>query len=411
MTTQPGLGAAHASSRSAILDVIRAAGTISRVDLTQATGFSAPTVSIVVRRLVQEELVLEVGHGRSTGGKRPLLLQLNPRARFAIGVHLDDDGINFVIGDLAGTIVARWRRPRAGSDQPQGVVERIAREIRATLARVDLPIDKVLGVAVVAPGPLSGHAGLTYAPPVMAPWSDFPLAGALEDVIGLSVVLENDATAAALGEYWAGGIDVGTAFAALYMGKGLGAGIVLDGTVLRGASSNAGEVGHICLQLDGPECWCGSRGCVEALAGPGRVVERALERGMDLPGVSVATRFAEIARAAARGDVVAVELLQDSARYLAVATQTVANLLDLELFVLTGPAFALAGSLYLPVMQEHLDATFFARGAHAARVVISSIAPYSAAIGATALVLQSELSPRQTSSRVSVESQPLVAGG
>jgi predicted NBD/HSP70 family sugar kinase len=289
------------------------------------------------------------------------------------------------------------------------VVDRVAREIRQTLARVDIGIDKVLGVGVVAPGPFSRHAGLTYAVPVMAQWSDFPLAAALERAIGLSVVLDNDATAAALGEYWAGGVDVGTAFAALYMGTGLGAGIVVDGTVLRGASSNAGELGHICLQPDGPLCWCGARGCVEALAGPARVVQRAAEVGLELPGSSVAQAFAEIARMAARGDEVAVGLLQDSARYLAVAAQTLANLLDLELLVLTGPGFAMAGSQYLPVMQEHLDATFFARQAHSARVLISSNAPYAAAIGATALVLQSELSPRQAGSRVSVESQALAA--
>jgi predicted NBD/HSP70 family sugar kinase len=104
-----------------------------------------------------------------------------------------------------------------------------------------------------------------------------------------------------------------------------------------------------------------------------------------------------------------VALLQDSARYLAAGAQTLANLLDLELLVLTGPGFAMAGSQYLPVMQEHLDATFFARRAHGVRVLISSNAPYAAAIGATALVLQSELSPRQAGSRVSVESQALAA--
>ncbi len=410
MSTQPGLGAAHTSSRSAILDIIRAAGTISRVDLTQATGFSAPTVSIVVRRLIEEGLVVEVGHGRSTGGKRPLLLQLNPEARFAIGVHLDDEGINFVVGDLAGTIVARWRRAGVRAEPPPAVVARIAQEIAENLARVDIDRGKVLGVGVVGPGPFTRSAGLTHATPVMQAWTGFPLAAELEAALGVSVLLDNDATAAALGEYWAGGIDVGTAFAALYMGTGIGAGIVLDGTVLRGASRNAGEVGHICLQLDGPACWCGGRGCVEALAGPARVVERATEQGMALPEGSVAQQFAEIARTAARGDEAAGALLRDSARYLAVAAQTIANLLDLELFVLTGPAFAMAGSLYVPVMQEHLEATFFGRASHAARVVISSNAPYAAAIGGAALVLQSELSPRQVGSRVSIETPAVGVG-
>jgi predicted NBD/HSP70 family sugar kinase len=140
------------------------------------------------------------------------------------------------------------------------------------------------------------------------------------------------------------------------------------------------------------------------------VVERASEQGITLPEGSVAQQFAELARTATRGDEASGALLRDSARYLAVAAQTMANLLDLELFVLTGPAFAMAGSLYVPVIQEHLDATFFARASHPARVVISSNAPYAAAIGGAALVLQSELSPRQVGSRVSMEGPAVGVG-
>ena len=112
--SQPGLGAAHASSRSAILDLIRAAGTISRVELTRATGLTAATISTVVRRLIDDGLVLEVGRAESTGGKPRMLLQLDPSARYAVGVHLDHAGITYVIANLGGAIVARWRRPGAG---------------------------------------------------------------------------------------------------------------------------------------------------------------------------------------------------------------------------------------------------------------------------------------------------------
>jgi predicted NBD/HSP70 family sugar kinase len=400
MSTQPGLGAAHASSRAAILDLIRGAGTISRVELTQATGFSAPTVSIVVRRLIEEGFVAEVGHGRSTGGKRPALLQLNPSARFAIGLHLHEDGINFVIGDLGSTIVARWRRLVAEPLEPQAVVDLIAREVSENLARVDIDTDRILGIGVVSPSPVATNSVLPAGSPATAAAdAEFSLSTALEEATGLSVFLDNDATAAALGEYWSGGIEAGAMFAAIYMGSGLGAGIVLDGTALRGASSNAGEVGHICVQPDGPACWCGSRGCLEVLAGPARIVERATEAGFPVSGATVSQQFAEIARAATRGEPVAVGLLEDSARYVALAAQTMANLLDLDLIVLTGPAFALAGSLYLPLIQDRLDTLFFARHTHQVRCVISSNAPYAAAIGATALVLQTELSPRLLGTR------------
>ncbi|GIG22338.1 sugar kinase [Cellulomonas chitinilytica] len=408
--SQAGLGAAHASSRAAILDLIRASGTISRVELTRATGLTAATISTVVRRLIDDGLVLEVGRAESTGGKPRMLLELDPLARYAVGVHLDHAGITYVIANLGGAIVARWKRPGAGSDDPREVVARIGGEIAATVARVGVDPARLLGLGVVSPGPISAFTGMTLTPPVMQAWTEFPLAAALEDAVGLPVLLDNDATAAAIGEYWSGGITSGAAFAALYMGTGIGAGIIVDGTVYRGSSSNAGEVGHICVDLDGPPCWCGSVGCVEALAGPAAVVAAARDAGVELPGRGVSEDFAVLARAAARGEEQPMRILRRSARYVGVAAQTLANVLDLELVVLTGPAFALAGSLYVPEVERRLAQSFFARGSHPVRVAISTNAPEAAAVGAAALVLQSELAPRQAGMRMPERSLEVPTG-
>jgi len=407
----PGLGAAHTSSRSAILDVIRAAGTISRVELTRATGLTAATISTVVRRLIDEGLVVEAGRAESTGGKPRMLLQLDPYARYAVGVHLDHAGITYVIANLGGQVVARWRRPGAGSDDPRDVVARIAAEIAATVARVGVDPARLLGVGVVSPGPLSTSTGMTLAPPVMQHWADFPLAEVIEDAVGLPVLLDNDATAAALGEYWSGGVPTGAVCAALYMGTGIGSGIIVDGTVYRGRSSNAGEIGHVCVDVDGPACWCGSRGCVEVFAGPSAVVARAVDAGLELPGRSVSEDFAALARAASRGEEVPLRLLAESARYLGAAAQVLANVLDLDLVVLTGTSFAHAGSLYLPIVQERLTSGFFARATHGVRVTISSHASEAAAVGGAALVLQAELAPRQAGMRMVVDGLTEVPAG
>lgn len=411
-SSQPGLGAAHASSRSAILDLIRAAGTISRVELTRVSGLTGATVSTVVRKLIDDGLVVEAGRAESTGGKPRMLLELDPYARFAVGVHLDHAGITYVIANLGGAIVARWRRPGAGSDDPRDVVDRIAAEIRATVGRIGVDPERILGLGVVSPGPIAVSTGMTLTPPVMQAWTEYPLADALEDAVGLPVLLDNDATAAAIGEYWSGGVPTGTAFAALYMGTGIGAGIIVDGTVYRGSSSNAGEVGHICVDIDGPDCWCGSAGCVEALAGPAAVVAQARAAGVELAGRSVSEDFAQLARGASRGEETPLALLERSARYVAVAAQTLANVLDVAHVVLTGPSFALAGSLYLPVIEQRLSRSFFARGSHGVRVGISSNAPEAAAVGAAALVLQAELAPRRAGMRMvldTIEAAPATA--
>ncbi|MDA0567472.1 ROK family transcriptional regulator [Streptomonospora sp. S1-112] len=401
----------HASTRAAVLDVIRAAGTISRVGLIAATGFTGATISTVVRRLIDDDLVVETGRAESTGGKPRVLLQLNPAARYAVGVHLDHSGITYVLTDLSGAVVARMSRTGAGAEDPPAVVARIARETAALVAGAGVEERRVLGVGLVAPGPLTARSGMRPAPPPLRGWADFPLDDAVGEATGLPVVLGNDATAAALGEYWSGAVKGSATFAAVYVCTGIGAGILVNGIPYHGTSGNAGEIGHVCVAADGPECWCGARGCTEALAGPAAVVAAARadagtaraaglapepRRGTS----SVAADFAAVARAARRGDPGPKALMDRSARYLAVATRTLATVLDLDRIVLTGQGLAVAGSIYLPAIQEELDRTFFARESHPVAVQLSTSAATAPAIGAATTVLQSELVPLHTGTRI-----------
>jgi predicted NBD/HSP70 family sugar kinase len=389
----------HANSRSVILDAVRAAGTISRVELVGGTGLTGATVSTVVRRLIDDGLVTEVGTAESTGGKPRTMLRLDPTARYAVGVHLDHGSVTYVVTDLGGDIVARTRRAGIGSAGPVAVVARMTGEIGAVISAAGVARDRVLGVGVVMPGPVFQGSG-AFTPPTLAEWSDFPLAQSLERSVGLPTLMDNDATAGALGEHWARAVPGSVCLAAVYMGTGIGGGVVVGGMPYRGASGNTVELGHICVDLDGPECWCGNRGCVEILAGPATVVARARERGLlgaAAGGSSVTGDFAAVARLALQGDDDALALLEDSARYVAVAAHTVATIMDTDNVVLTGPSFGVAGSVYLPVVRHELETRYFARGNHPVGVTISPHAYEAAAVGAAAMVLQSELVPRQSS--------------
>jgi len=413
----PSRATPHTTSRSAVLDVIRAAGTISRAGLVSATGFTGATISTVVRALIDDGLVRETGRAESTGGKPRVLLQLDQGARYAVGVHLDPVGITYALTDLTGAVVSRVTRAGEGGDATT-LVTRMARQVDALVEGAGVERERVLGVGLVSatggPRPL----------PAMRHWAHFPVTEELERAVGLPVVPGNDATAAALGEYWSGGVHEASVFAAVYMGTGIGAGLLVDGIPYHGASGNAGEIGHVCLDVDGPACWCGARGCVEAIAGPAAVVRaaredadlvRAAELGPpeDGPGSGVreasargdgswgdgraarseAAEFAAVVRAARRGQPTARALLDRSARYLAVAVRTLANVMDLDLLVLTGPSLALAGSVYLPAIRSELDGAFFARASHPVDVRLSASAATAPAIGAATMVLQSRLVP------------------
>lgn len=394
--------AQRSASTAVIVDAIRAAGTVSRVGLTEITGLTGATVSTVVRRLIDAGLVVETGRAESTGGKPRVLLELDPTSRYAVGVHLDHASVTCTVTDLAGAAVALSTRQGPGDRPPAEVIVEIAAEVGRLVDEAGVDRERVLGIGLVAPGPLTSAGGMHRTPPAMRAWTDYPITAELGRLTGVPVLLENDATASAIGEHWAGGTGTENSFAVLYMGTGLGAGLVLDGAAYRGSSGNAGEIGHTSLDLDGPLCWCGTHGCVEVLAGPAAVVAEARgslgapsAAGSSAAGphASVVEEFAAVARAAATGQPAAREALERSARYVAAAALTVVNLLDVRMLVLTGASLAAAGDVYLPAVREALATSLFARGALPVDVRLSRTAATAPALGGAALVLQTHLVP------------------
>ncbi|WP_435798120.1 ROK family protein [Streptomyces antibioticus] len=285
-----------------VLDLLRSAGPdgISRLELAERTRLTPQAVSKITARLREEGLAAEAGHRASTGGKPRTVLRLVPEAGHAVGVHLDRDELRAVLADLDGTVVGERRVPLdlgAGAEAVLGAVVREAGALgRAAGA-------SLLGVGVALPGPLDHTHGVLHRVTGFPEWDGFPLRDALAGRLGVPVVVDKDTNAAALGLAVAG--ERGS-FAYLHLGTGLGAGLVLGGTVHRGARTGAGEFGHQVIQLDGPPCPCGNRGCVEALC------LAAMERG----------------------DV------DEAARVLGESAANLAGLLDIDLVLLGGRTIA-----------------------------------------------------------------------
>ncbi|MFJ2441248.1 ROK family protein [Streptomyces sp. NPDC087658] len=266
-----------------VLDLLRTAGEggISRLELAERTGLTPQAVSKITARLRAAGLAAEAGRRASTGGKPRTVLRLVPSAAYAVGLHLDRDELTAVLVDLTGTPVAVRVTPfdlGAGADR---VVEAAAAQAEAVadVVRADArpvadagPVDAgpavaravpaVLGVGVAMPGPLDHATGVPRRVTGFPQWDGYPLREALAARLRLPVALDKDTNAAALGLALRG---PGDSFAYLHLGTGLGAGLVLGGALHRGERTGAGEFGHQVIQLDGPLCDCGNRGCVEAL--------------------------------------------------------------------------------------------------------------------------------------------------
>lgn len=315
-----------------MLDLLRGAsvrhggGGISRVELAQRTGLTPQAVSKIVGRLRDEGMVDEAGRGISTGGKPRTLLRLARGSRLAVGVHMDRDELTVVLADLTGETLASETVPFDFGGDREAALDTVTERVRAAIAGGSAGGSagaggRVLGVGVGCPGPLDHRTGVLRRVTHLAGWEGFPLRDALAERLGLPVVLDKDTNAAALTVLTAPGASPGHGHdrsrdrnrVYLHLGTGLGAGLVLGGDLYRGTRTGAGEFGHQTVQLDGPLCECGSRGCLEAMC------LAALERG-DTVG---------------------------AAHLLGVGAANLLRLLDIDLVVLGGREVLAAPGVYL----------------------------------------------------------------
>jgi predicted NBD/HSP70 family sugar kinase/biotin operon repressor len=385
------------TSRSLVLDRVRAEGPVSRVELAERTGLTQAAISNLVRSLLNEGLLVETGERTYTGakGKPRVLLGLNPRARCSVGVQIGADWIVLVLTDAAGSVLARTRIRGARSRTPDDVVKDVAEQVGVVLALTGVEREIVAGIGLVAPGALDVESGSILTSQSMPLWERFPVRDALAAASGLSTLLDNVATAAAMGDFWSGAIPDATAHCTLYMGASISAGLLIGGSIYRGSSSNTGLLGSVRFQS-------GRRSgtTLEEVAGPRAVAERA--RAAVSSGRTTTAKlsgdfdpfsdFAAIATAAVHGDPLSMALIEESADHVADAVVALVNILDLDSVTLAGPSFTTAGSLYLPLLDQHLRAEAFALPKHGVTVRLSTQVTDAAAVGAAALMLQHSLS-------------------
>ncbi|WP_394279388.1 ROK family protein [Microbacterium sp.] len=386
-------------NQTLVLDLIRRAPEgASRSELAALTGLSAQTLSNVARRLVDEGWVVEGTPVAAGPGKPRTPLRLDPTARCAIGIHLDPAVDTLVVVDLTGAVVAHSQRTPRQTDDTSELVADLAHAVEELLRDAGVARDRVLGVGVAAPGPLDADRGDLFEPPLLLPaWHHAPLAGLLREATGLAVTVEKDVIAAMVGELWtdtAGALDDAIF---VYYGAGVGAGLAVDGSPLRGRTGNAGDIAHLVVEPDGPECGCGQRGCLGVAIAP----ERLLVDAGVLPPKSVVTapeiraRLAEFAARSDAGDRRVQATVTKAAGSLARGIVQMNNLLDADVVVVGGPLWASlrgAGAAVARAVSESSE-TATVRGI---RLLESRLGTDVAAVGAACLVLDSALTARPT---------------
>lgn len=389
-------------NQAVVLDAVRTRGEVSRVELAELTGLTNQTVSNVVRKLLDAGLVAESGQAPSNGGKRRTLLSLRADGAYAVGVHLDPDAAVIVVVDLAGQVVGSRRLRLTDPADAADVVDRVARAAGRLVERAGVDRDRLLGLGVAAPGPLDGTTGAVVSPPNFPGWGRVPLTEMFAAATGLPVALDNDATAAAIGERWIGGADRAGSFLFVYLGTGVGAGIVLDGAVLHGDCGNAGEFGHMAVEPGDRICQCGSHDCLGPYCSPAAIIDdlivrhgRAAADRIGLLGTPdhVHQDWRALRRAARAGDDAAQDVVRRAARRIGQAARGAVSLLDVSRIVLGGEALRGVEPLMREEIEKAVNRTSVARTIRAISVEPSVIGETVGAVGAASLVLHGNYAP------------------
>lgn len=378
---------------------------IAQVEIADRSGLSRQAVSLIVRRLLDAGRIEVAGTEPLARGKPRTLLRIAPRSIVAAGVHVDPVRITLVILDVAGDVLAR-RSLAAPTEDAHADIARIAQalsEVHAeawSAGEAGTPglVGGLLGIGVAAPGALDTARGRIVDPPWLRGWRDVPVAELLAETTGLPVGLDKDTTAALTGELWAARRSEGTHLY-LYVGSGVGSALAVDGVVHRGASDQAGEIGHLPTGIDDTVCGCGREGClglytdVMALVGADSAENgNPASEAPSSPLEAQAGLQALIARAK-DGDPTARGVLTRHGRALGIAVRALVGIHDPELVTIGGPAWAALEEFSLPEVERHLSPP--GRDGAEPELRSSTLGGDVGAIGAASLVLDRELSPQQ----------------
>ena len=351
-------------NRRVLLHALRLHGSLSRAELARAAGLTPQAVANIVEDLIAGGLVREAGRRKAPRGQPPIAIEIAPDGGYAIGIRIDSKHYHAVAADLGGGVM----------EMGEGLVpsltgaawfEFVANLHTGFASRFGA--DRCLGLGLVTPGPFDIPWPGVPSPGAIPALQSRAIAEELASLIGTDVLLENDATAAALGEKLYGEARSLNDFFYVFIGEGVGAGIVIGGEPYRGNRGNAGEFGHLIADPHGPQCYCGNRGCLGEY-------------------LSLAAMRHYLANAEAQGEkreIALEEWIQRAAEALSIGIATVENLFDPERIIVGGAApaallerlVAVLGTLRPSVRQD----------LGPARVRVSALGERSAALGASAL--------------------------
>lgn len=322
---------------------------------------------------------------------------------YVVGVDLGGTKILAAVVDRKGRILGEAKRPTMPAVDADEIVKRLAKTVRESIKEAGVPTKTVLAVGIGAPAPVDPQTGFVFHPPNIPMLRDFPLGERLSEALGVPVFVGNDVNVGTIGEHALGAGRGTKDMVGIFVGTGVGGGVILDGRLRSGFRDSAGEVGHMVVgfkgQSDEPICGCGRPGCLEAYASR-TAIEREIRAGIAAGRETIVTELMEksgkdritsglLAKALTQGDPLVTEVLQRATTYLSVLVATIVNFLDPEMVVFGGGVTEALGELLLEPIRRDAPRWYIQKSdADKVRIVAAELGDHAGVLGAATIARQ-----------------------
>lgn len=381
-------------NRSIILEVIRKQGPISRSQIAKVLSISPTTVTAAVSDLLIREVVIEHGIGHSSGGRKPVLLRFNPASRSVIGVSISTSYIKIAEMDMEGSILHK-KIHSTDHKEGDGFIQLVL-ECLGNFIKQYVDVERCEGVAIISPGIIDSDMGrIVYNSKIKL--YDIDLKQMVEERWGLRTYLENDVNAYVIAEKNLGAFSGYKNILYLTVGDGVGSGILIDGSIYRGKSGSAGEIGHTTVIQGGIKCECGNTGCLENYinwpAVYSKIVSAILTKGRDtLLRNRIANDLNSITpelfvESINQHDQMCIEILEETINYLSIALTNSIHLLNPEIIIVSGKIVE-DNPLFLKMINEKVKGRIMPALRGDLKIQTTSLGPNFDLMGAAAIILQ-----------------------
>lgn len=379
---------------------LRTRGPLSRVELARRTGVSKTTMTGLMADLLQAGCVREVGTQTSARGRRPTLVEFKADWKHVMAVRIDADGLQLGLVDLQYRVVAHTQLANQQPTIDDTTLTRLQNAMAGlcTGAGLHWPED-VLGIGVLLPGVVNPVTGVTRSR--LQNFSDYPIKTKLEQLCDKWVVVDNDANGFAVAERLSSALQRPDNLVGIVVGEGVGAGIVMNGQLLRGAHMAAGQIAHLAVGSSGRRCRCGQLGCLETEVIAPRLLDRFAEMSGEKPPRPIGSGNAyrseltleELGQLARNGHPAAVAVFRDAGRALGNALAFVVGIVNPAEVVLGGTVVEAGGSILLDALRQTLEAATPASFRFPVTIRASRLGVQAWLVGAAALVLEEAFRP------------------